>query len=61
MEALEPIPTEGLTLNEMDDLMAKAYKLMSNKYDEVRIMLKEKHSLGQLPCCKNLPWDYLKY
>lgn len=55
MEALEPIPTEGLTLNEMDDLMAKAYKLMSNKYDEVRIMLKEKHSLGQLPCCKNLP------
>lgn len=54
MEALEPIPTKGLTLNDLDDLVAKVYKLMSEKYDEFRVTLKEKRDLGQLPCCKNL-------
>lgn len=55
MQALEPIPTQGLSLNDMDDLIAEVYKLMSNKFDEFRVMLKEKHEQGQLPCCKNLP------
>ncbi|KAK7580703.1 hypothetical protein V9T40_001332 [Parthenolecanium corni] len=46
MEALEPIPTKGLTLNDLDDLVAKVYKLMSEKYDEFRVTLKEKRDLG---------------
>lgn len=54
MEALEPIPTKGLTLDDMDDLMNKVYEVMSAKNDEFRAMLKEENKLGNLPCCRNL-------
>lgn len=57
MEALEPIPTKGLTLNDMDDLIARTYKVMSNKYDEFQASLKKKLDQGQPPCCKNSQWN----
>lgn len=54
MEALEPIPTKGLTLDDMDDLMDRVYKVMSAKNDEFRAMLKEQNKQGKLPFCRNL-------
>lgn len=54
MEALEPIPTKGLTLNDIDTLIEKVYNLMSAKNDEFRRMLKMEQQHGKLPCCKNL-------
>ncbi len=54
MEALEPIPTKGLTLKDTDDLMAKVYKIMSDKNDELRTMLRSEYKQGKLPFCKNL-------
>lgn len=54
MEALEPIPTTGLTLEDLNPLIEKVYTLMSAKNDEFRRMLKEQKENGKLPCCRNL-------
>ncbi|XP_065202398.1 1-acyl-sn-glycerol-3-phosphate acyltransferase beta-like isoform X1 [Planococcus citri] len=54
VEALEPIPTKGLTLDDIDTLIEKVYNLMSAKNDEFRAMLKKQREQGKLPCCRNL-------
>ena len=54
MEVLEPISTKGLTLDDMDDLMARVYKIMSDKNDELRAEMKKLKEMGQLPDCRNL-------
>ena len=54
MEVLEPISTQGLTLQDMDDLIAKVYVLMSNKNDQLRDHFKKLKELNQLPDCYNL-------
>lgn len=54
LEALDPIPTKGLTLDDIDDLIEKVYNLMQAKNNEFREMLRNKAKRGELPCCKNL-------
>ena len=53
MEVLDPIPTEGLTFDDMDDLISKVYKIMSNKNDELRAEFKKLKDAGLLTHCKN--------
>lgn len=36
MDVLEPIPTKGLTVNDLDDLMKKSYNLMSARNEQLR-------------------------
>jgi site-specific DNA-adenine methylase len=54
MEVLEPIPTKGLTLKDMDDLMTRVYQVMADKNDELRARMKQLKESGQLPDCRNL-------
>lgn len=38
---MDPISTEGLTLNDLDDLIAKTYAIMSEKYEELKDEIKK--------------------
>lgn len=54
MEALQPIPTRGLTLEDLDDLMAMVYYIMQQKNDELRAEIKKKKALGELHDCSSI-------
>lgn len=54
MEALQPISTRGLTLEDLDDLMAMVYYIMQKKNDELRAEIKKKKALGELHDCYSI-------
>jgi hypothetical protein len=54
MQVLEPIPTKGMTLDDLDSLIEKTHNLMADTYSQLMKEVAQYKSLNQckLTSCK---------